>query len=75
MIVKTIQKSKLLFQPSRLSVQVSSVRASVRHNFFFALIALESPPDSWGWIPGLTPGSPGARSPSGGASKGPKGPF
>ena len=44
-------------------------------NLYSHFVALESPPDSSGRSPGLTPGSSGARSPSGGANKGPKGPF
>ena len=54
-------------------VCLSGVRPSgVRHKIFFSL---KSSPDSWGQPPGLNPGTSGASSPSGGASKGPKGPF
>ena len=65
--------SKSLFRPTRLSVHPSvrpSVRLSVRHKNFFSL---KSPwnhpltPEFWGRPPGLTPGTPGALSLSGGA--------
>ena len=56
--------SKPLFPPSRLCVHPSYV---LRHKNFFSL---KSP-----WNHSLTLGTPGARSPSGEASKGPKGPF
>ena len=51
--------SKPLFPPSRLCVHMC-VRPYVRHKIFFSL---KSP-----WNHPLTPGTPGARSPSGGAS-------
>ena len=74
-----VSSSKPLFPPSRLSVHpfvwCPFVRClSVTKNFF-RLNRLGITPDSRGRSLGLTLGSSGARSPSGGASKGPKGPF
>ena len=58
--------STSLFRQSRLSVHPMYVRPSVT-KFFFCLNRLKITPWLLGSTPGLTPGTPGPRSPSGGA--------
>ena len=70
-------QSKSLFRPTRLSVHMF-VRLSVRAfvtKFFFRLNHLGVTPQPPGLTPHPHPLTPGARSPSGGTSKGPKDPF